>query len=106
MGKTRIFFSKNVTSQLALSMSRGSGFSITNNLGKYFGVPFFHNRMKNSTYNYILEKIQERLSGWKMIGFLWREGLLFVRLCYQPYPFILCNQFLYPNLYAMKLKNL
>ncbi|PNX55828.1 hypothetical protein L195_g049459 [Trifolium pratense] len=34
-------------------------------LGKYLGEPLLHSRQKNSTYEYLIDKIRKRLSSWK-----------------------------------------
>lgn len=64
--KSKIFFSDNVSAQLAQAISNWSGFTKTNNLGKYMGVPLLHNKVSILIYSYVLEKIQERLFGWKV----------------------------------------
>lgn len=61
--KTKICFSNNVETSLAKSISDMSGYTRYNNLGKYLGVPLLHNIISFSTYIYVLEKIQNRLSG-------------------------------------------
>lgn len=65
MAKSKITFSNNVAGNLENRISDRSEFSKTNNLGKYLGVPFLHNKISHSTYSYVLEKIQERPLGWK-----------------------------------------
>ncbi|KAH9671615.1 putative ribonuclease H protein [Citrus sinensis] len=40
------------------------GFSVTKNLGKYLGLPILHSRVTKATYQGILDKVQQRLSGW------------------------------------------
>lgn len=65
VAKTKIFFSKNVSSALAENISRNSGFMVTKDLGKYLGVPLLHQRITKQTYSYLLEKLQQKLTGWK-----------------------------------------
>lgn len=38
---------------------------LTADLGKYLGVPLIHKRVSKTTYYHILEKVQDRLAGWK-----------------------------------------
>ncbi|CAN1822383.1 Putative ribonuclease H protein At1g65750 [Linum perenne] len=38
---------------------------LTQNLGKYLGVPILHDRVNVHTYQDVLDKIDNRLSGWK-----------------------------------------
>lgn len=41
------------------------GFNHTEDLGKYLGVPIFHKRVGLNTFNYVIEKVKQRLSTWK-----------------------------------------
>uniref|UniRef100_A0A6N2N4H3 Uncharacterized protein n=1 Tax=Salix viminalis TaxID=40686 RepID=A0A6N2N4H3_SALVM len=43
--KTRIFCSRNVPASLANRLSTGFGFELTNNLGRYWGMPLLHERL-------------------------------------------------------------
>ncbi|KAJ1415138.1 Ribonuclease H domain [Sesbania bispinosa] len=38
---------------------------LTDDLGRYLGVPLLHRRPSNSTYDFILQKTQQRLSSWR-----------------------------------------
>ncbi|CAN1178468.1 Putative ribonuclease H protein At1g65750 [Linum perenne] len=38
---------------------------LTNDLGRYLGVPVLHNRVTVQTYQFILDHMDKRLSGWK-----------------------------------------
>ncbi|KAH9659016.1 reverse transcriptase domain-containing protein [Citrus sinensis] len=62
--KTQIFFSKNVPVTLASRIDKALGFSITSNLGRYLGMPLLHDRVSKKTYQSIIDKIDQRLSGW------------------------------------------
>ena len=44
--KTRIFFSNNVHHVWANEIASAFGFTLTNDLGKYLGVPLHHSRVK------------------------------------------------------------
>ncbi|CAN1129038.1 Putative ribonuclease H protein At1g65750 [Linum perenne] len=37
----------------------------TQDLGRYLGVPVLHGRVKRSTYEFILERMDKKLAGWK-----------------------------------------
>ncbi|CAL1383991.1 unnamed protein product [Linum trigynum] len=63
--KSCVFFSKNTRGQLKKSISDTLGMQPTNNLGRYLGVPVVHGRVTKDTYKYILEKVDQRLAGWK-----------------------------------------
>ena len=38
---------------------------MTDDLGKYLGVPLIHSRVNRSTYQYIIEKIRGKFKSWK-----------------------------------------
>lgn len=63
--KSHIFFSPNVHHTRATELSDFLGFRRTSNLGKYLGMPIHHERVSKSTYQYILDKMDTRLSSWK-----------------------------------------
>lgn len=45
IAKTKIYFSKNVSSMLERAISHKSGFAKTDDLEKYLGVPLLHRRI-------------------------------------------------------------
>lgn len=51
---------------VANDLSKASGFTLTRNLGKYLGVPIHHSKFENDTYRYILDKMKNQLSTWKI----------------------------------------
>ena len=40
---------------------------MTDNLGNYLGVPLLHNRVNKHTYKGVLDKVQQRLTGWNAL---------------------------------------
>lgn len=65
LNKSKLFLSPNISHSLASGISNILGIPLTNNLGKYLGVPIIHGRVTKQTYSEVLEKVQSRLSGWK-----------------------------------------
>lgn len=65
LAKSKLFVSLNVSRNKAKRLSGASGILLTNDLGKYLGIPFLHKRVTKDHFNHILEKIQKRLSCWK-----------------------------------------
>lgn len=63
--KINIFFSKNVASEVKNHIVSSSSFKETNDLGKYFGVPLIHGLVNRRTFNSLVEKMENKLSGWK-----------------------------------------
>ncbi|XP_054801608.1 uncharacterized protein LOC129305663 [Prosopis cineraria] len=75
--KTRVFFSRNVNHNRAQQFSDLLEFNRTADLGKYLGVPLHHNRVTNNTYQFVVDKMKQRLSSWKAtsISFVGRTTL-------------------------------
>lgn len=59
-------FPPNVDRSLKQSISNLFKFQVTYDLGKYLGVPLLHSRVNRSSFQYILDKVDQRLSNWKM----------------------------------------
>lgn len=64
MAKTTIFFSKNITTNLANQVNCGYGFAKVSSFGMYLGVPILSDKVTKATYGYTLENVRNRLSGW------------------------------------------
>jgi hypothetical protein len=100
--KTEIYFSKNVDQQLREEILHHTGYKHVNNMGRYLGVNFSPGRTTGGKFNNIIEKIQNRLSGWKQkcLSFAGRLTLSKSVLSYIPYyhmqyaklPKIICNE--------------
>lgn len=45
---------------------QASGFQVTNDLGKYLGVPILHEKVNIRSFQFILDKVDQRLSNWKV----------------------------------------
>lgn len=63
--KSRIYFSKNVDGAVRNHLCHVSGFSVTEDIGKYLGVPILHERVTNQSFKFILDEVDQRLSNWK-----------------------------------------
>ena len=63
--KSRIFFSPNVTARRKRTMCRRLGILATNNLGRYLGFPIIHKGRVGNAFNFVLDKVQSKLAGWK-----------------------------------------
>lgn len=60
--KTRIFFSKNVDGNTRNNICHVSGFQVTEDLGKYLGVPILHKKVNRRSFQFVVEKVDQRLS--------------------------------------------
>lgn len=58
--KSKLFVSANINRRLS-NLCR---IPLTNDLGKYLGIPLFHSRVNKNHFNQIIEKVQRTLSGW------------------------------------------
>ena len=63
--KSRVYFSPNVDRDTTKSLCDILGFASTPTLGKYLGFPLKHPGSSSQEYNFILDKIKQKLLGWK-----------------------------------------
>ncbi|CAL9019238.1 unnamed protein product [Prunus brigantina] len=63
--KSAIYCSPNISKELASDISHICGSPLTNNLGKYLGMPLLHSRVTKTTYNNLVDKVHARLASWK-----------------------------------------
>ncbi|RDX78832.1 hypothetical protein CR513_40835, partial [Mucuna pruriens] len=63
--KTRIYFSINVPWQVKVQISKELGLQWTNALGKYLEILVLHKRATEDTYQFIVDKVNHRLSASK-----------------------------------------
>ena len=63
--KSRVFFSPNVDRDSRESFCDILGFHSTPSLGKYLGFPIRHTGFSSQDFNYILDRVKNKLVGWK-----------------------------------------
>jgi len=63
--KSRVFFSPNTEDLEVGRICNVLGMEATTDLGKYLGVPTLHGRSTRAQFQYVLERIDNRLAGWK-----------------------------------------
>ncbi|XP_019150554.1 PREDICTED: uncharacterized protein LOC109147346 [Ipomoea nil] len=63
--KSTIFFSKNTPIALQESISSLVGIPKVEDPGKYLGVPSVHGKLKKQAFSGILERVQNKLAGWR-----------------------------------------
>ncbi|XP_062007342.1 uncharacterized protein LOC133724594 [Rosa rugosa] len=66
--KSKLYCSPNIKRRIARSISRVCGSPLTSNLGKYLGMPLIHSRVNMHTYSELVDKVQNKLAGWKSIA--------------------------------------
>jgi len=100
--KTEIYFSKNVYQQLKEDILQHTGYNHVNNMGWYSGANISPGRATRGKFHNVIDKIQNKLSGWKQqcLSFAVRLTLSKSVLSFIPYyhmqyaklPKILCNE--------------
>ncbi|CAN1182979.1 Putative ribonuclease H protein At1g65750 [Linum perenne] len=63
--KSRLYFSKNTKRDISQSICSTLEIPATQDLGRYLGVPIVHGRNSKELYQYLLERLDQKLSGWK-----------------------------------------
>lgn len=63
--KSKIWFSPNTPTYLRNAICSEFRFTATCGLGTYLGMPLLHGHVKNTTFNYVLDKAHRRLDRWK-----------------------------------------
>ena len=63
--KTGVYFSPNVNRDTRESLCDILGFVSTLYLGKYLGFPLKHLGSSSHDYDFILDRVKQKLSGWK-----------------------------------------
>ncbi|XP_061336789.1 uncharacterized protein LOC133283880 [Gastrolobium bilobum] len=62
--KTRVIFSRNVNHNRVMQIAREMDFPIAADLGKYLGIPILSERVRASTFAFILDRMDKRLNKW------------------------------------------
>ena len=63
--KSRVLFSSNVDLDDREAFCDILGFAPTSYLGKYLGIPIRQPSMSSREYNFILDRVKQKLAGWK-----------------------------------------
>lgn len=63
--KMYVFFSKNVHNTTRNKLARISGFKVSASMGRYLGVPLLGKCSRKGDFTYLIDKVWDRLSGWK-----------------------------------------
>ncbi|KAK5793186.1 hypothetical protein PVK06_034324 [Gossypium arboreum] len=62
--KLQVFFSPNTPSLVTMVICDSVGFNQMDDLRCYLGIPLFHNRVSVHTFNFVVKKVRQKLSGW------------------------------------------
>ena len=61
----KIIFSPNASVQMKLDICQQLDIQATSNLGQYLGFPILHKGRNGNAYNFVIERVQDKLAGWK-----------------------------------------
>ena len=78
LDKSRIYFSPNVKEEERAEACDLLGIQETRNIGKYLGFPLRHKGANIRQYNFVVDKVMHKLSGWKakILSFVGRAVLI------------------------------
>lgn len=65
LNKSRVYFSPNVTRRKKRTICKKLGMVATQNLGRYLGFPLLHQGRNGDAFSFVIERIQDKLAGWK-----------------------------------------
>ena len=86
LSKSKIYFSPNTNAQTREAVCRSLDMEATTDMGMYLGVPTIQGRMSSAAYNYMVDRIDLKLAGWKqkMLSTAGRVTLAQSSLCSTP----------------------
>ena len=76
--KSKVYFSPNVDKDTRDSLCDILGFTSTPSLGRYLGIPLKHPSSSSQDFNFVLDRVKQKLSGWKasMLSLAGRQVLI------------------------------
>lgn len=80
-----------------------SGSPLVDDLGTYLGVPLIHSGTTSSTYNYVLDKVQQRLTAWKQRTLSLAGRITYVKSVKNAIPVYTMQTILLPKAICTKL---
>ncbi|XP_056697578.1 uncharacterized protein [Spinacia oleracea] len=85
--KSRVFFSSNTEAEIKKDICDALNITETDDLGVYLGVPTINGRSSKKEYQFLVDRINGKLAGWKskMISMAGRATL--VQSCLSPMPY-------------------
>ncbi|KAE8676624.1 hypothetical protein F3Y22_tig00111582pilonHSYRG00124 [Hibiscus syriacus] len=89
--KTNVFFSKNVSPSIKEEINTRFQFTQVDDIGRYLGVPLLHHHVTYGTYSYLVQKVHDRLSGWRARYLTMAERVVLAKSIWRLYLFTLCK---------------
>jgi hypothetical protein len=63
--KSRVYMPANTNPSCKIMVENELGFKISKDFGKYLGVPIITDARDKKAFEYLIEKVREKLAGWK-----------------------------------------
>jgi len=101
--KLKIFFSPHTSTSNMANMENELGISSSRNFGKYLGVPILTNKRDKRAFNFIIDKIRDKMASWKAKTLSLRVASLLSTSSLLPYPLTSCKATFCPNKSVRKL---
>lgn len=104
--KSQLYCSSNVSDLQAMYLSNLAGIPLTNDLGRYLGVPSIHGRVCASSFEAVLDRLRGRLEGWRSryLSFAGRHVL--EQSVLSAIPLYIMQTFLLPKGFCNKLEKI
>jgi hypothetical protein len=97
MEKSEMTFSPHIQQHIKEEFHAILPFSITNNISKYLGMPTQIGQSRHSSFNFIMDKIRNKLKGWKERHLSYAGRGILISAVIQALPTYLMSCFLLPK---------
>ena len=77
--KSKIFFSPNITTEEKMEIVNQTGICETHNLRKYLGFLIIHKGRRRNEFQFVVERVQAKLAGWKSKCLLSARRLVLIK---------------------------
>ena len=84
--KVFFFFPENVNHAKAKEIGESLNFTMFSKLRKYVRIPFHHKRFSKDSFNFILDKVSQRLDYWKAKTFSLVRSTTLTKSMFMPIP--------------------
>lgn len=77
--KSLVWYSSNSARSTISNITTQFGIPPTRDLGKYLGFPLVQGRVKSSAFQYIVDRVNQKLGGWQLKLLSWSARLLLIQ---------------------------
>ena len=100
--KTSTFFSHNVHTVDVKKIGDKLGFTTMKDLGTYLGMSLLHKRISKQTYQSLIDRVQQRLSGWTAKHLSLAGRITLTQSVIQALPIFPCRLSYYLQVFVIK----